>query len=160
MGSSDPLWIVENLFLDSLIFLKALPASIDSVLDLGAGAGFPGVPLKIVQPHIRLILVEARARRASFLSTAVRELRLTDVEVINARAETLAAQRRSAVDAVVTRCAGSLPDVIPVADALVKPGGIVVCSGPPAPISLPLVEWLETQGHRGQDRYLAVYRKR
>src|SRR5918992_1358518 len=76
IGWAEPLWIVENLFLDSLLFLRILPPDIRSVMDLGAGAGIPGIPLKIVCSELHVTLLEARRRRAFFLSTVVRELGL------------------------------------------------------------------------------------
>ena len=84
VGSDGPAWIVENLFLDSLLFLRVLPTPLHSLLDLGSGAGLPGIPLKIVRGDLELVLVESRRRRASFLSTVVRELALANVRVIDA----------------------------------------------------------------------------
>ena len=158
VGSIDPLWIAENLFLDSLLFLKALSRDVHDLLDVGAGAGFPGIPLKIMAPELRVTLVEARSRRASFLSTAVRELRLSEVTVVNARAEDLVDSTEFRFDAVVTRCAGSVNAVLPLALKFLKAGGIAVASGPPAETKLPLGEWLEVATRRGPRRF-AVYRK-
>jgi len=87
VGSSEPRWIVENLFLDSLLFLRVLPPGITTLLDLGSGAGIPGIPIKLVRPAIQLVLVESRRRRASFLSTAVRDLGLSGTRVVGGRAE-------------------------------------------------------------------------
>src|SRR5688572_4764254 len=66
VGSSDPEWIVEHLFLDSLLFLQVLPAELESLADVGSGAGFPGIPIKIVRPDLRVTLIESRQRRVSF----------------------------------------------------------------------------------------------
>jgi len=70
IGSAAPHWIVENLFLDSLLFLKVFPSPPSTLLDLGAGAGLPGIPLKIVLGEVELVLVESRQKRVSFLSSA------------------------------------------------------------------------------------------
>jgi len=158
VGSIDPLWVAENLFLDSLLFLKALPRSVHDLLDIGAGAGFPGIPLKIMAPKLRVTLVEARSRRASFLSTAVRELRLPEIAVLNARAEDLVDRPGFRFDAVVTRCAGSVNAVLPLALRFLKVGGVAVASGPPTAIALSLGEWLEVATRRGIRRF-AIYRK-
>jgi 16S rRNA (guanine527-N7)-methyltransferase len=158
VGSIEPAWVAENLFLDSLLFLKVLPRDARELLDLGAGAGFPGVPLKIVLPEIRLTLVEARSRRASFLSALVRELGLSEVQVINARAEELIDQPRFRFDAVVMRCAGSLDDVLPTAVKLLRAGGRAVASGPPVSTKLPCGAWVEVPGPRGARRF-AVFDK-
>jgi len=158
LGSIDPRWIAENLFLDSLLFLKALPRGVHDLLDVGAGAGFPGIPLKIMAPQLRVTLVEARSRRASFLSTAVRELGLSEVAVLNARAEALVERPGFRFDAVVTRCAGSVNAVLPLAVSFLKEGGVAVASGPPTAVRLSLGEWLEVATRRGIRRF-AIHRK-
>jgi len=135
-----PTDIAEKLFLDSLLFLRWVPPGRARVLDLGAGAGIPGLPLKIVNPEIRLTLVESRRRRASFLSAVVRELALEGVSVLAGRAEDLLEVDpglRGAYDAVVTRAMGPLPSIIPLAMAFLTPGGRVIASGPPAGKPLP-----------------------
>ncbi|MBI3028116.1 MAG: 16S rRNA (guanine(527)-N(7))-methyltransferase RsmG [Candidatus Rokubacteria bacterium] len=135
-----PADIVEKLFLDSLLFLRWVPPGPARVLDLGAGAGIPGLPLKIVKPEITLTLVEARRRRVSFLTAVVRELCLEGVSVLEGRAEDLveaASELRSAFDAVVTRAAAPLPSIFPVAMAFLRPGGWFIASGPPVGKALP-----------------------
>jgi len=158
VGSIDPLWIADNLFLDSLLFLKSLPRGVHDVLDVGAGAGFPGIPLKIMLPELRMTLVEARSRRASFLSTAVRELGLPDVAVLNSRVEDLVHRPGFRFDAVVTRCAGSVNAMLPLALKLVNAGGVVIVSGPPSAVELLLGEWVEVANRSGTRRF-AVCRK-
>ena len=64
VGSDEPMWIVEHLFLDSLLFLKLLPASCRKLADVGSGAGLPGLPIKIVRRELDVLLVESRRRRA------------------------------------------------------------------------------------------------
>lgn len=126
--------ILEKLFLDSLLFLRFLPPHIHRVLDLGSGAGIPGIPLKIVQPQYSLTLIEARRRRTSFLATVVRELGLEDVRVLTGRAEALIKQfpgLGGEFDAVLTRAAGSLDIIAPLALRFLKPGGRFLASGPP-----------------------------
>src|SRR5438105_15637599 len=76
VSSSDRRWIIDELILDSLLFVRFLPARARSVLDLGSGAGIPGIPLGIVRPMVRFTLLEARRRRASILSDAILDLEL------------------------------------------------------------------------------------
>ena len=161
VGSVDPKWLIENVILDSLLFLRALPAGVKSIADLGSGAGLPGIPIKIVNPEIKVTLIESRERRASFLSAAVRELGLLDCRVVVGRAESVEQTDRG-YDAVVMRCAGDLVELIPVAAALTRPGGVVIASGPPAARGSGSggvqFEWVEVDGVTGA-RLFAVYRK-
>jgi 16S rRNA (guanine527-N7)-methyltransferase len=160
VGSTDPDWMVENLLLDSLLFLRVLPAEAASLADLGSGAGLPGIPLGIVRPDLSITLIESRQRRVSFLSTVVRELGLAGTSVLNARAEEVAAQRPASFDAVLVRCAGEIAAVVPTALRLVVPGGVVILSGPPAGRPLEDGEWVEVPGVRpGQTRRFAVFRR-
>lgn len=131
VGSADPDWIVTHLFIDSLLFISLVPATARSLLDIGSGAGVPGIPIKVVRPDLELVLVESRRRRASFLMSVIRELELRGAAVINERAERLAAQPGRRFDAVLMRCAGDPAELFPVAAALAAPSGVVIASGPP-----------------------------
>ena len=125
--------IVRQLFLDSLLFLSRLPAGPLTVVDLGTGAGIPGVPIRLVRPEIALTLVESRRKQVSFLAALKRELDLADVAVLEGRAEELVAQQpdlADAFDVVVTRAVGMR--LQPTAMLFLKPGGLFVVGGPPA----------------------------
>ncbi len=159
VGSSDARWIVDNLFLDSLLFLRVLPPTITSLADVGSGAGLPGIPIKIVRPQLRVALVESRAKRASFLSAAVRELGLRNTAVVTARAGDYAVDNPRSFDAVAMRCAGDFRETALSAGPLVAAGGVVVASGPPSLKPLDLGEWVEVPGASGRGgRRFAVYR--
>lgn len=146
VGSGDPVWMVETLFLDSLLFLRALPVQPRATLDIGAGAGAPGLPLKIVLPEMTLTAVESRRRRASFLATAARTLGLEPVRVLNARAEALVAELAGQFDAVLLRSTGRLEVMLPLATKFARPGGVVLAGGPPGPRPLPIGRWVEVPG--------------
>jgi 16S rRNA (guanine527-N7)-methyltransferase len=159
VGSSDPMWIVEHLFLDSLLFLKLLPSSVRSLGDVGSGAGLPGLPIKIVRPEIDVVLIESRRRRAMFLTSAIRVMKLGGARVAEGRVESLGAELGGRLDAVVMRCAGDVEEMIPAAAALVSESGIVVVSGPPKARPLSIGEWATVPGVRpGSSRRFAVYR--
>jgi 16S rRNA (guanine527-N7)-methyltransferase len=161
VGSDDPMWIVEHLFLDSLLFLKLLPASCRKLADVGSGAGLPGVPIKIVRTDLEVVLIESRRRRAMFLNSAVREMRLGGIQVIEGRIESLPSKLNGSFDAVVMRCAGDIEEMIPVAAVLVADAGLVIASGPPKPRPLPLGEWVTVPGVKdGTTRRFARYIKR
>src|SRR5215472_14398410 len=91
-----------------------------AVGDIGSGAGFPGVPLKLWAPDIRLTLIESNHKKSVFLREIVRSLTLTDVEIQTARAETLPP---ASFDVVTLRAAERFATVLPIADALARPGG-------------------------------------
>ena len=95
-------------FLDSLTILPALqdaPLTSPRIVDVGAGAGFPGLPLKLAFPEIRLLLVESVGKKSRFLQHLVDVLALSGVEVLNGRAEELAhrAELRESFDLAVSR---------------------------------------------------------
>jgi len=159
VGSSDPMWIVEHLFLDSLLFLKLLPSSVRTLGDLGSGAGLPGLPIKIVRREIDVVLIESRRRRAMFLTSAIRVMKLGGARVAEGRVESLGEELRGRLDAVVMRCAGDVEEMIPAAAVLVSQSGVVVASGPPKPKPLSSGEWTTVPGVRpGSSRRFAVYR--
>src|SRR3970282_1635379 len=101
-------------FLEPLALLAALErlgALGTDVIDIGSGAGFPGVPMKIVRPELRLTLLEANGKRAAFLERLVQRLGLENVTVVNRRAEEAArdSDHREAYDLALARAAGPLP---------------------------------------------------
>ena len=160
VGSTSPRWIVENVFLDSLTFLRLVPEEACSVLDIGSGAGIPGVPIKIVRPELSLTLLESRRRRVSFLSTVVRELQLSGVRVLHDRAEAVRAELARSFDVVVMRCAGDVGRLVPLAADMVVSGGKVVASGPPRPVKSQLGEWVTVDfGGGGRSRRFLVFVK-
>jgi len=108
-----------------------LPDLEEDVLDLGSGAGIPGLPIKIGSPHLRITIVESRRRPALFVSAAIRELGLSDVELINARAEAILSDFQGRFGAVLMRCAGKPSKLFDLALRLVKPRGAVIAAGPP-----------------------------
>jgi 16S rRNA (guanine527-N7)-methyltransferase len=133
IGSDDPAWIIDNLFLDSLLFLHVLSTEVSAVADLGSGAGIPGIPLKIVKPEWQMTLIESRARRTSFLAAVVRDLRLDNVHLVRGRAEEHMAELEGRFDAVVMRCAGPPEIALAIARRLVRHGGTVVATAAPGP---------------------------
>jgi 16S rRNA (guanine527-N7)-methyltransferase len=129
--------IVQELFIDSLLFLPLLPSRPLTLLDIGAGAGIPGLPLRLADPAIAVTLVEARRKRISFLLAAQRELGLGNLTVKEGRAEALVEQERdlgAAFDVVVARSVGPAIALWPVARKYLKRGGLLVVAGPPNPL--------------------------
>lgn len=120
--------IVLKHFLDSLLYMRALPEGPISVIDVGSGAGFPGIPIKIMRPDITLYLLEPSRKKANFLSHVVRTLGLKDTGVIVERVEAL---RTPAVDVALTRALFDIRDFWKKASGLVRPGGRLILSKGP-----------------------------
>lgn len=123
-------------FLDSLSCLLVLAGSpIDRWrhLDIGAGAGFPGLPLKIAQPRMELTLLEAKKKRVRFLEHLVERLELPGVEIIRGRAEELGRQpgHREGYDLVLARAVATLPVLLEYALPLCRIGGIFLAQKGP-----------------------------
>jgi 16S rRNA (guanine527-N7)-methyltransferase len=93
---------------------------VDRVADLGSGAGFPGIPIKLWAPNIGLTLIESNQKKATFLREVVRALTLTNVNIQNVRAETLPP---ATFDVVTLRAVERLPEVLPIAVSLLAPSG-------------------------------------
>lgn len=113
-------------FLDSLSCLMALPRRCElRVVDVGTGAGFPGIPLKIAVPEIRLTLVEAVGKKAEFCRLLVTHLKLRDVTILHARAEEAGCdpEHREQYDWAVARAVAGLPVLAEYLLPLVKVGG-------------------------------------
>ena len=131
-GSKSASSIVRELFLDSLLFVSQLPAGPLSMVDIGTGPGIPGVPLHIIRPEISLTLIESRRKHVSFLATLKRELGLTDLRILEGRAETLLTDRHGLArgfDVAVSRAVGR--SLLPTVTGYLKPGGLIVMGGPP-----------------------------
>jgi 16S rRNA (guanine527-N7)-methyltransferase len=90
------------------------------VADLGSGAGFPGIPIKLWAPNIALTLIESNQKKATFLRELARTLTLTDINIQNVRAQTLPP---ATFDVVTLRAVERLPEVLPVAASLLAPQG-------------------------------------
>ena len=110
-------------FLDSAALLKLLDFRNKTVVDVGTGAGFPGLPIRILEPSARVTLLDSLGKRVAFLREVCGDLGLSDVECVHARAEEFAAARRESFDMVVSRAVASLPLLAELCLPLVKVGG-------------------------------------
>ena len=112
-------------YYDSLIFTYDIDFQ-GSVLDVGTGAGFPGVVLKIAYPQIRLTLLDSLGKRCRFLEELCALLEFENTEVVNARGEEYAAKHREEYDWVTARAVAPLPILLEICAAAVKTGGCFV----------------------------------
>ena len=109
--------------LDSAALLPLAEFAGARVVDVGTGAGFPGVPLRILCPAAHMTLLDSTRKRIDFLREACQTLGLDDVECVNARAEEFAAQRRETFDIAVSRAVAALPVLCELCLPLVRVGG-------------------------------------
>jgi 16S rRNA (guanine527-N7)-methyltransferase len=129
--------IVIKHVLDSLSYIHGFtPAPGSRLLDMGSGAGFPALPIKIARPEISVTMVESTKKKASFLRHIIRVLKLTKIEVVDARTEALTGPLLAAFDVVTARAFADMKSTIAEGMPLLKPGGLMVLSrGPEETIS-------------------------
>jgi 16S rRNA (guanine527-N7)-methyltransferase len=125
---TDDKEIVVKHFLDSLLYLKAIPAGKLTLCDVGSGGGFPGLPIAIVRADIEVTLLEPSRKKMAFLRQIRRLLSLKNVEIIDARAEEVTDRQ---FDVVVTRALFTVSDMIIKAGHLVSKGGFLVLNKGP-----------------------------
>ena len=125
---TDPAEVRIKHFYDSLTCLKLIKDSNISLIDIGCGAGFPGLPLKIACPEMKLVLVDAVRKKTDFCSVVSEALKLTNVSVIHARAEDIGRDpnHRERYDWAAARAVASLPVLAEYLLPLVKTGGSVL----------------------------------
>jgi 16S rRNA (guanine527-N7)-methyltransferase len=118
--------MIAELFLDSLIPGPFIPLTA-KILDVGSGAGFPGLPLKIQGPDRDIDLLEIKSKRVSFLKHIIRLLQLRDVEVLQGRVEEIQSDlARAGYQVVTARAVADLSQVIVWCAPLLSPGGLLV----------------------------------
>jgi 16S rRNA (guanine527-N7)-methyltransferase len=133
----EPEEITVKHFLDSLSVCLALPdlAQPWSIIDVGSGAGFPGLPLKLALPQLHLTLLESSGKKTDFLRHLVEVLRLLEVMVMTVRAEVAGHQpgHRQGYDVAVARAVAALPVLVEYTMPFVKIGGWVIVQKGQAP---------------------------
>jgi 16S rRNA (guanine527-N7)-methyltransferase len=125
---TNPEEVMIKHFLDSLSLLLAFDAPEARLLDIGTGAGFPGLPLKIVRPQWQLLLLEATGKKVAFLQHLIETLHLTSIVAMRGRAEELAhkGQYRAAFEVVTARAVASLPALLEYASPFCCVGGQII----------------------------------
>lgn len=123
-GFSTPRALVESLFVDSLQILRVqTPGS--SLLDIGSGAGFPGIPIKILNPDIETVLVEPRTKRYAFLRLVERELGLESMQIHKCRIESLTLQTTPSM--VISKAFAPLPEWLTLTRKWADDGANIAC---------------------------------
>ena len=119
----EPELVVRLHFLDSLSVVPLLSAH-GGILDIGSGAGLPGIPIKLMLPDKPVYLLEPRRKRANFLRHVMRELKLTDVHVIERRAGDLSAEPLPPMKETITRGFSDAPGFLEVSGEVLAPNGV------------------------------------
>jgi len=146
---ADETEIISRHFLDSLTLLPTLRGlGCKKILDMGSGAGFPGLPLKIAAPELDITLMDAREKRVFFLRHLIRSLGLsTGISAIKGRAEVIPQGLAAAFDCVTSRAFSHLSAFLPLAmPYLMEKGFIIAMKGPKGPEEL---KGLDTAGLEG-----------
>jgi 16S rRNA (guanine527-N7)-methyltransferase len=148
VGQADDRQLVETHFLDSLTLLPLLdPCPEPGLVDVGSGAGFPGLVLKIARPDLTVTLVEPRQKRATFLRQVIRALGLRGVFVRESRLEVAApefAEWQNAIPLFTSRAFTAIGGFLELCGPYSLPGGRVICmKGRKAEAEL--AEWRELQ---------------
>lgn len=120
---TEPQDVAALHFLDSAALLALADFRGKSVVDVGTGAGFPGMPMKILEPSIHMTLLDSLGKRITFLQEVCEDLGLTDVQCVHARAEEFAAEHRQGFDFAVSRAVANLSVLCELCLPLVKVGG-------------------------------------
>ena len=112
--------VLSRHFVESIACARNLPAGIETLLDFGSGAGFPGIPIALCRPEIQVTLGESQGKKAAFLREVVRSLGLATT-VHAGRAETLDSQ----YDCVILRAVDRMEEAVKIASGLVSPSGLL-----------------------------------
>ena len=163
-SEKTPSEILHRHIFDSLQYARVISRT-DHIMDIGSGAGFPGIPLKIVYPHLTLSLVESQRKRCSFLESVVSNLVMQDTQVINERSEKISPVPR--VGVVILRAVSDIKSCLDLAvPFLGKRGKVVLKKSPEENIAadrphgdFSLIKEVGVTGYNGKKSSLLVFEK-
>jgi 16S rRNA (guanine527-N7)-methyltransferase len=125
--------IIIKHFLDSLLYLKAIPDGKIRIADVGSGAGFPAIPIKIIRPEIEMFLIEPSRKKSAFLRHIIRQLGLEKIGVIEKSIEEIKIDHELSfpVDIAVTRALFTIKEFLKKASHIVRQDGILILNKGP-----------------------------
>lgn len=120
--------VIVKHFVDSLTIAKYIPEGA-SLVDVGTGAGFPGIPLKIIREDLKITLLDSLQKRINFLDVVIKELNLENIDTIHARVEEFGknSKYRESFEVATSRAVANLSTLTEYLLPLVKVGGIAIC---------------------------------
>ncbi len=127
-GITEPKEVITKHFIDSLTVLNRIDKSA-TIVDVGTGAGFPGIPIKIVFPNTKIVLLDSLNKRINFLNEVIKELKLEDIETIHGRAEDFGRDKkhREKYDIAIARAVAPLNILLEYLMPFVKTKGKCIC---------------------------------
>jgi len=127
VSQTEPGMIIRKHLLDSVALVPLIPSGCH-LLDLGSGAGFPGLPLAIAMPSLSVTLLEARRKKVSFLKEVIRRAKLANIRVQEGRADSLSQEMslRAAFEVIVTRATWNIKTFLKSAFPFVSTGGMLL----------------------------------
>lgn len=123
---TEPKEVILKHFIDSITIQKYIQKE-NSVVDVGTGAGFPGIPLNIVNNEAKYTLVDSLNKRIKFLNEIIDKLSLKNIETVHSRAEDFAKENRETYDVATSRAVAALNVLLEYLLPLVKVGGLCIC---------------------------------
>lgn len=169
VSQGDAASIMEKHVYDSLQYLRWLDSGC-RVLDIGSGAGFPGIPVKILQPDLELAVMDSQRKRCNFLREVIRSLGLQKISVLDGRAEDFASPSglKGQFDRVLFRGFGSLETCLTLGASFLKPKGKIILMKNPdeiadfpgnSPHKVRIIETRSVSGFYGRDSLMMVFEK-
>ena len=122
----EPKEIIQKHFIDSMSVLDYIQDK-KNIIDVGTGAGFPGIPIKIANPNINVTLLDSLQKRVNFLEEVVSQLELDKIKAVHSRAEDYAKENRESYDVAISRAVANMSTLVEYLLPYVKQDGIVIC---------------------------------
>ena len=123
--------IIIKHFVDSLLFVKVMPDTQLLIADVGTGAGFPGIPVKIIRPETEITLIDSSRKKTTFLRHIIRRLDLKGINVVQQRIENLDNSYKKKYDSIISRATFSIKEFLVIACPYIKDSGnLILNKGP------------------------------